>query len=460
MSKNFYIDLHGCAKNQVDAELITHRLQSKGWVLVNDAEFADLIVVNTCGFIESAKKESLDAVISARENYPNAKILMAGCLSERYADIFETDLPEVDGIFGNGDLSKIDDLVTKMEKGNRPVETYEQKGVCDGLRTNLFDFPRSAYIKITEGCDNYCSFCAIPLIRGRLRSRSIDSIVHEIKDLHEKGFFEFNLLGQDIAAFGSENFTVEQQQSFDWNEIGKSPLAQLLEKISELKGDFWVRLLYIHPDHFPRDILPVIQRDSRFLHYFDMPFQSGDDDVILAMNRVGSKKIYETLVSDIREFLGDAAIRTTFLCGFPGETDTAALNTKNFLKTIRPDWSGCFSYSREEGTTSYDMKKRVSAKTAKERVEVLQNVQSKITEEKLQAHVGKTYDVLVEELVEGENLALGRAWFQAPEVDGACVIRYDEDDNDILQKIKPGSVIKVQIAGVRGVDVVGNYVEA
>ncbi len=458
MSNNFYIDLHGCAKNQVDAELITRRLQDKGWHLVTDAEYADLIVVNTCGFIESAKKESLDAVLSARENYPKAKILMAGCLSERYADVFETDLPEVDGIFGNGDLSKIDALVDKISDGNRPVETYEQKGVCDGKRTNLFDFPRVSYIKITEGCDNYCSFCAIPLIRGRLRSRSIESIVNEIKELHEKGFFEFNLLGQDIAAYGSENFTKAQQKSFDWSEIGKSPLAELLEKISALQGDFWVRLLYIHPDHFPRDILPIIKNDSRFLHYFDMPFQSGDDQIITAMNRLGSKDIYEKLVNDVRAALPDAAIRTTFLCGFPGETDEAASNTEYFLKTIRPDWSGCFSYSREEGTASYDMKKRVSAKAAKTRVETLQSAQSIITEEKLQAHVGKTYDVIIEELIDGEAVALGRAWFQAPEVDGACVVRYDEDFDDV-DKIQPGSIVKVQITGVRGVDVVGNYVK-
>ncbi len=451
--------MHGCAKNQVDAELITHRLQSKGWALVEDAEYANLIVVNTCGFIESAKKESLDAVIAARKSYPNAKILMAGCLSERYADVFETDLPEVDGIFGNGDLSKIDALVDSMEEGNRPVETYAQVGVCDGKRTNLFDYPSSSYIKITEGCDNCCSFCAIPLIRGSLRSRTIESIVEEIKDLYAKGIFEFNLIGQDLAAFGSEHFTKEQQKSFDWDDIGKSPLAELLGKISELKGNFWVRLLYIHPDHFPRDILPIIKSDTRFLHYFDIPFQSGDDEIILSMNRKGSKKIYEKLVSDIRTSLPDAVLRTTFLCGFPGESDEASENTLEFLKNIKPNWSGCFSYSREEGTASYNMKNRVPAKLSKRRADSLQDVQRKITEEKLKAHVGNTYDVLIEELIEGENLALGRAWYQAPEVDGACVVLYDKDYDDI-EKIKPGHVVKVHITGVRGVDSVGNYVKS
>ncbi len=451
--------MHGCAKNQVDAELITHRLQSNGWDLVTDAENASIIIVNTCGFIESAKKESLGAVMSARKSYPKAKILMTGCLSERYADVFKEDLPEVDGIFGNGDLSKIEEVVNSMEKGLRPVVTSEQRGVCEGMRTNLFEFPSSRYIKITEGCDNYCSFCAIPLIRGRLRSRSIDSIVSEIKLLYEEGVFEFNLIGQDLAAFGSENFTAEQQETYNWSEIGKSPLAQLLEKISELKGFFWIRLLYIHPDHFPADILPVIEKDKRILHYFDIPFQSGDDDIILAMNRKGSSRTYTHLVNSIRDTLPDATIRTTLLCGFPGETDEAAKNTVEFLKTIRPNWSGCFSYSREEGTKSYNFKNRVSSKTANERVNVLQQTQSQITEEQLRSHIGKTYEVLIEERIVGENFALGRAYFQAPEVDGACVIRYD-DDIDNIENIKPGNVIKVLITGVRGVDVVGNYVQS
>ncbi len=452
--------MHGCAKNQVDAELITHRLQTKGWTLVNDAQDAQLIIVNTCGFIESAKKESLDAVMTARESYPNAKILMAGCLSERYADIFESDLPEVDGFFGNGDLSKIDEVIESLQKGKRPIVKYEQVGVCEGERVNLFDYPASTYIKITEGCDNYCSFCAIPLIRGKLRSRPIDSIVEEIKMLHDRGIFEFNLIGQDLAAFGSEDFSPEQRKSFDWGSIGKSPLASLLEKISALKGKFWIRLLYIHPDHFPLDILPIVKKDIRFLHYFDIPFQSGDDAVIQLMNRVGSREVYSKLVKDIRYNLPDATLRTTFLCGFPGETDTAAENTLDFLKAIKPNWSGCFTYSREEGTASYNFKNKVASKLARQRSEKLQQEQKDITVEHLKNHVGKIFEVLVEELIDGESLALGRAWFQAPEVDGVCVIRYDSDSVGIHEKIIPGKLIRVHITGVREVDVVGNYVEA
>lgn len=456
-NKNYFLDAHGCAKNQVDAELIISRLESCGWVAARDAKNAAIIIVNTCGFIESAKKESLDAIISARKNYPEAKIIMAGCLSERYADLFKDEFPEADAIFGNGDLSKIDVVLDELALGNRPVIVPAQEGIFEGDRTGFLGFPSSTYIKITEGCDNACSFCAIPLIRGRLRSRPIDSIVNEIRSLIERGIFEYNLIGQDLAAYGSDMLSPVHTQKIDQMPTSQSPLAQLLLKISELEGNFWVRLLYIHPDHFSRDILPIIQKDTRILPYFDIPFQSGDTDIIRAMNRTGSSHVYENIIKDIRASLPNATLRTTFLCGFPGETEEAAENTALFLQTIRPDWSGCFTYSREEGTAAADFKKHVSAKKAKERVARLQTLQETITAEKLQSHIGKTYDVLVEELIEGEKLALGRAWFQAPEVDGACVIRYDED---ALQAIKPGAVVRIKIVGVRGVDVVGNYAKS
>jgi len=456
-AQHYFLDAHGCAKNQVDAELIISRLKTLGWMALDDAKDASLIIVNTCGFIESAKKESLDAVISARKDYPDAKIVMAGCLAERYADLFSKELPEADAIFGNGDLSQIDKVLDELELGKRPVIVPSQNGVCDGERNDFLGYPSSAYIKITEGCDNRCSFCAIPLIRGRLRSRTIDAIVSEIRSLLERGIFEYNLIGQDLAAYGSDMLPNAGDGKFDWAEIGQSPLSELLSKISELKGDFRLRLLYIHPDHFPRDILPIIQSDRRILPYFDVPFQSGDDDIIHAMNRTGSRRVYETLARDIRESLPNAVLRTTFLCGFPGETDEAGENTALFLQTIRPDWSGCFTYSREDETPAANFKKQVGAKKAKERAERLQSLQEAITAEKLQSHTGKTYYILVEELIEGESLALGRAWFQAPEVDGVCVIRYDEDDNSALEAIKPGVVVRVKITGVRGVDVVGNY---
>lgn len=278
----FFLDQHGCAKNQVDGELIITHLVSLGLEQTYNPEEAEYIIINSCGFIESAKKESLDAVYSARDEYPNAKIILAGCLSERYAEIFEESLPEVDGIFGNGKIDSIKKVIADIKNKNRPVVIEPQEGVSCGERRTFLSFRGSAFVKITEGCSNHCSFCAIPLIRGELRSRKADDIVEEIENLVAKGIKEINLIGQDLAAYGtgfSDNvfgsgrtslpIVSENGSSFETDE--KSGLALLLEKISKIEGDFIVRLLYIHPDHFNKDILPIMKSDNRFLPYFDIP---------------------------------------------------------------------------------------------------------------------------------------------------------------------------------------------
>ncbi len=445
---NFYLDQHGCAKNQTDGELIITYLENAGFKQTLNASEADFILVNSCGFINSAKKESIDAVYNIKAAYPKAKIILTGCLAERYSKLMFDSMPELDGVFGNGNLAKIADFMKqyKIESSERFIKTYPQIGICSASRKTLLNFSGSAYVKITEGCSNHCSFCAIPLIRGEVRSRPTESVVQEIKELVEKGIYEINLIGQDLAAFGLEN---------------KESLPYLLSKISELKGDFVVRLLYIHPDHFTRDIVKEIKKDSRFLHYFDIPFQTGDDDIILAMNRIGPASEYIETISYIKSELPDAVIRTTFLTGFPGETDKNAENTYNFLKEIRPDWSGCFTYSREEDTPAYSMKPRVPAKVAKARAERLEQLQSSITEENLKKYVGITTDVLIEEIITNnqevsedsdEGLALGRAWFQAPEVDGCVVVRYDLTQKRDVEAVKPGNLVSVKIMAVSGVD--------
>lgn len=462
----------------MDGELIIDRLEKKGFVRVDDVEKAELIIVNSCGFIESAKKESLDAVMGARAAFPDKKILLAGCLAERYSEVFKEELCEADGIFGNGDLSAIDSVVDSIFNGQRPVVRPPQKGVCCGDRNTLLSFRGSAYVKITEGCDNRCTFCAIPLIRGSLRSRPEEDILKEIQTLVQQGTKEINLIGQDLAAYGCG---LEDSFGGNWHNIlykeisspvitdesftekhGLTPLASLLKKISSISGDFWIRLLYIHPDHFTRDILEVIKEDKRFLPYFDIPFQSGSDSVIHAMNRKGSFKDYVYLVKKIREILPEAAIRTTFLTGFPGETEEDAETTQKFLKEIQSDWSGCFSYSTEEDTPAYKMKKKVPHKLAQKRADQLQKIQASITRERLKDRTQKTYQVLVEEIVEPsedapqfEGLAIGRAWFQAPEVDGSVVIRYDRDDERALTLVKEGNLVNVRVTSSSDLDVDG-----
>lgn len=462
---NFFIDLHGCAKNQVDAEIISSRLQNLGLILVKSAEDADLIIVNSCGFIESAKTESLQSLLNYRQDYPNKKIILAGCLAERYADVLKDEIPEIDGIFGNGDLSKIDELVLKLKNNisnSVVVSKFPQLGVCSDQRKELFNFPSSVYIKITEGCNNCCSFCAIPLIRGSLRSREINQIICEIKHFINRGIYEFNLIGQDLAAFGTD---------FQ-NNSKHSPLYNLLEQILLINEDFRIRLLYIHPDHFPFDILDLIQQDKRILPYFDIPFQSGDDSIIKAMNRVGSKESYVELVKKIRNSCknteyGTAVLRTTFLCGFPGENEDAFNNTKKFLEEIQSDWSGCFTYSAEEDTPAALMPKKVSNKVAQKRANKLYEIQSSITENRLGQFVGQNLNILIEEILpfvensdnsEKVGIAIGRAWFQAPDVDGATVVYYDLEDTQHIQNMLPGKIVNCKITGVSGVDVTGIYV--
>ena len=459
----FYIDQHGCAKNQTDGELIVGFLLNKGYIQTLDASEADFIFVNSCGFIESAKKESIQSIYDIKANYPEAKIILTGCLAERYASMLGESMPELDGIFGNGDLSKIADFMDSIAEGKRQIKTFPQEGICSGNRPVLFNFKSSAFVKITEGCSNHCSFCAIPLIRGEVRSRTAESVINEIKELISNGVYEINLIGQDLAAYGTginDNCFGDGPTSLNTSD-SPSGLKRLLEKISLLEGDFLVRLLYIHPDHFNKDIIEVIKKDNRFAKYFDIPFQSGDDEIILKMNRKGSQKSYVDMIKYIKSELPGCAIRTTFLTGFPGETDAAAENTKNFLKLIEPTWSGCFPYSREEDTPAYSMKNKVSAKIAQKRAEALEEIQSEISINQLNAYVGKEYKVLIEEIIENnsddefeatEGLALGRTWFQAPEVDGCVVVRYDLDDEKEKSAVKPGNVVKVKVLSNTGVD--------
>lgn len=470
----FFLDQRGCAKNQVDGELIISNLLGSGFEESQSAEEADLIIINSCGFIESAKKESLDALLGARKKYPSKKIILAGCLAQRYAKIFTDELPEADGIFGNGDLSKAAAFAKKVMGGKREVLTPAQRGVSCGERLKLLSYKSSAYVKITEGCSNHCSFCAIPLIRGELRSRDEDDIIQEIKTLLERGIFEINLIGQDLAAYGTEFKNAKKS-----SKAKKSPLYKLLKKISALKGRFWIRLLYIHPDHFNTDILELLKKDGRILPYFDIPFQSGDDNVIRAMNRKNSAAYYKSLVQNIRKDFSSAALRTTFLAGFPGESQEAAQNTLDFLNEIQPDWSGAFAYSKEEDTPAALLKGQTPKKNAAARVEALRQAQERITQDRLESRVrqGKDfleYDVLIEEIVEspsgsqkdGKDLqdqeaaayAIGRAWFQAPEVDGNIVLQYEPNSKNAAA-VKPGAIVRVRALAVSGVDIYARLID-
>jgi len=307
----------------------------------------------------------------------------------------------------------------------------------------LLSLPGSAYVKISEGCSNCCSYCAIPLIRGSLNSRGIPGIVEECRVLLKRGITELNIIGQDIGAYGMED-----------NKDSKLP--ELLNVISKLDGNFWVRLLYIHPDHFPMKILDLMEKDKRFLPYFDIPFQHSSAKILAAMNRSRDSSDpadrYLKLLETIRSRLPDAVIRSTFMLGFPGETEEDFAALLDFQQKASLDWLGCFTYSREEGTVSYSMKGRIPAKVAVMRKQTIEERQLPITEKNMDRFTGKTLDVLVEEHfqtevpdVSGESLWLGRLFCQAPDIDGATVIVSGKN-------LQLGTLVKGEVIARNGFD--------
>jgi ribosomal protein S12 methylthiotransferase len=427
----YYLDLFGCVKNQVDAENMMSCLNAAGWEAASGAEDAGIIIVNSCGFIESAKQESINAVLGWRKLYPGKKILLAGCLAQRYKPELSEALPEADLLFGNTDPGGIVEALEKL-CGKKPKDRALQENTLPGKRP-LLSPPGQAYVKISEGCDNRCSFCAIPLIRGSLKSRTIDDVVEECKTLLERGIKELCLIGQDLGSYGVDL-------------KGKQELPSLLKKISALKGDFWVRLLYIHPDNFPVPIIGIMEKDRRFLPYFDIPFQHASGKILKAMNRRQESRAYMLLITLIRVKLPDAVIRSSFMTGFPGESDEDFAALLDFQEKVKPDWAGFFTYSREEGTASYNMKNRVSKRLAAERRRLLEEKQIPISEKRMERFVGKEALCLVEEKIEGEEgLYLGRLPWQAPEVDGAAVISSDRE-------LVPGSFVHGKIFARAGFD--------
>jgi ribosomal protein S12 methylthiotransferase len=475
----YFLDPFGCVKNQVDAETMMAFLGASGWSVADNPDDAELIIVNSCGFIEKAKQESINAVLSWRRRYPGKKILLAGCLAQRYAAELARSLPEADGLFGNGDLAGIvaaaaalmpdspgggaagsagagpPSLRPPRPKGLRcpPLpppaglpgrdSAAPVSGPAPGGRP-LLSLPGSAYVKISEGCDNRCSFCSIPLIRGPLRSRAIPGVVDECRALLDRGIRELCVIGQDIASFGK-----------DRGRAGELPA--LLEAIAALPGHFWVRLLYLHPDHIPLPILDIMAGDRRFLPYFDIPLQHASGPLLRAMNRRGDGARYLDLIRRIRGALPGAVIRSTFLVGFPGETGEDFARLLEFQEQAGLDWAGCFTYSREEDTPAYAMKNQVPRRLAAERKRILETRQQGISEGRMERFVGGDYEVLVEERFESPDrdpadsppdtaaLYLGRLYCQAPEVDGVSLIFSEEP-------LGPGSLVRGRVQGRAGFD--------
>src|SRR5262244_1782955 len=449
MNKVGFISL-GCPKNLVDSEVMMGQLQQNGYQITADADDADTVVVNTCGFIDSAKQESIDSILEAARLKSEGKakrLVVAGCLVERYRDELKADLPEVDAFIGT---SQINDILQVCDpKTNTrslpviPLGNQSATYLYDESTPRVLATPSHyAFIKIAEGCDRPCAFCFIPQMRGHFRSRRFGSIVAEAHQLAEEGVKELILVAQDSSRYGED--------------LGKQDaLARLLRELSHVDGIEWVRVMYTYPTHISDAFLDVLAEEPRAVKYLDMPLQHASQNVLKLMKRAGNRGSLERLIERVRLRVPGIAVRTTFITGFPGETEADFEELLALVKNVEFDRVGVFAYSDEEGTPAFELPNKVPGKIANLRRDRLMNAQAKISRLKNAARVGKTIRVLFEgESNESELLWQGRMETQAPDIDG-CVLINDAPEHFVPA---PGEMVNVLIEEAQEYDLVGRIV--
>src|SRR2546421_322354 len=398
MNKVGFISL-GCPKNLVDSEVMMGRLKQKGFQITPDAEEADTVVVNTCGFIDAAKKESIEAILEAgrlKKEGKAQRLIVAGCLVERYRDELKVSMPEVDAFIGTSQINEIltvcDPNINTRSLPILPHGNQSATYLYDESTPRVLATPgHYAFIKIAEGCDRPCAFCFIPQMRGHFRSRRFGSIVAEAQQLAEEGIKELILVAQDSSRYGED--------------LGKSDaLAHLLRELSHTEGIEWVRVMYTYPTHISDGFLDVLAEEPKAVKYLDMPLQHASQNVLKLMKRGGNRQSLERLIQRVRARVPGIAVRTTFITGFPGETEDDVEELLAFVKNVEFDRVGVFSYSDEEGTPAYDLPNKVDPKTAKQRRARLMKEQSKISKQLNRAKIGKIFPVMFEGISQESDL--------------------------------------------------------
>jgi ribosomal protein S12 methylthiotransferase len=437
----------GCPKNLVDSEVMMGQLKNSGYEIVSDSAEAETIVVNTCGFIESAKQESIDAIFEATQLKTDGKakrVIVAGCLVERYRDDLMKELPEVDAFIGTNEINRILEVSDeKIDPRTLPLYSIGNK-----TATYLYDeaSPRflatpshTAFIKIAEGCDRPCAFCSIPAMRGSFRSRRFGSIMKEAQDLANQGVKEIVLIAQDSSRYGE-----------DLGDV--NALAHLINELCTIENLEWVRVMYAFPTHISDEFLAAIANNPKAVKYLDMPLQHASRNVLKSMKRGGTKESLEKLIKRVRDKVPNIAIRTTFIVGFPGETEVDFEQLMEFVRNCEFDNVGVFTYSDEEGTPAFDIQPKIDAKTMKSRRSRLMKEQAKISKRNNQAKIGKTFPVMFEGVSkESDLLFQGRLEGQADDIDGYILI------NDIPETLKPivGEIYNVKINDAHEYDLIG-----
>ncbi len=433
----------GCAKNQVDGEVLMASLKNAGFLTVDDAALADIAIVNTCGFIESAKRESIEEILelaALKKEGKIKKLVITGCLSERYQKEMHQELPEADAVLGIGANGDIAPLLTKMMEENTYVESFPDKSrmpLCGDRELTTPSY--FAYVKIAEGCDNRCSYCAIPLIRGGYRSRTMESIEEECKSLVANGAKELVLIAQDTSRYGIDLY-------------GEYSLAKLMHRLCRIDGLRWLRVLYCYPDSITDELLDTMAQEEKIVNYIDLPLQHASGPILRAMNRRGDRQSLTALMKKIRERVPGVVLRTTLITGFPGETEEDFTELAEFVKDVKFERLGCFAYSQEEGTPAAELPGQLDEEVKAHRAELIMDRQMEIMERQGMELIGKTLEVLVEGYDRYAECWFGRSWRDAPDVDGKIFFTTGG------KRPRLGSFVQVRVEDCMDCDLTGRLV--
>lgn len=427
----------GCDKNRVDTEKMLSRLTSGGHTLVGSEEEADVIIVNTCAFIDKAKEESIDEIlnaISAKNSDKKKKIIVTGCLAQRYADTIKEEFPEVDAVLGIADYDEILSTVQRVSEGDKVYDCVVKDNFYENrVLTTPYHY---AYLKIADGCDNHCTYCAIPSIRGKYRSEKMQDLLAEAKKLADDGVKELILVAQDVTRYGTD---------ID----GKPHLIELVDELSKLDFE-WIRLLYLYPEMVDDTLIDYVLSNPKVVKYMDIPLQHIDDAVLKRMNRRTDEKSVRELIAKLKK--AGIAIRTTFICGFPGETEAQFEKLKTFVEETKFDYAGFFAYSREEGTPADRLDGHLDEEVKQARADELCAIQAKIIQNLNADKIGERVRVIYDDIDYDKQLFLGRTSTQAPDIDNVVYFTSDE-------RVQVGNFYDVQIEGTDGIDLVGRCME-
>jgi len=438
MKTKIFVESLGCSKNTVNAEQMIYLLKEAGYEITADENSAQVAIVNTCGFIDDAKAEAIETILrlaSLKEQGSLLGLIVTGCLAQRYGQEFELELPEVDAVLGTGSYHRIVEAVDGVLVSRR-VELFDDIN-CSPLEGDRFLLspPYSAFLRIAEGCDNHCTYCVIPSIRGKYRSRQMDDILREAEALAQNGARELIVIAQDTTRYGT-----------DW--CGESKLPELLRALSKIDGVQWIRVHYMYPEAITQELLELFASEPKLLHYFDIPIQHISDPVLKRMNRRGKKADICALIDKIRALMPDAVIRTSLIVGFPGETEEDFTALSDFLSQYRLERAGVFCYSQEEGSAAAKLPFQIDEETKERRRELLYTLQEQVMDEHSQSLVGKVLQVLCTGV--DERGCLGRSYMDSPDIDGTVIF---------TGIAREGDFVSVRITSFEGCDLYGEKVE-